>query len=300
MILDCLHESFQKLEDELRCSHNKELKTMFKEFDQCVVTNQRDAIVQYVIKSALIKTFTLGVWNQHYFEDKIIEHFDYLLSHIYETHQSITIKVSFQNHPQHLYRIIKLPYMIRLDDMCYSILAGFNVQECKQFSLEINQLNRYDCGQEIGENEMDQVLSSYRIHENSDMKFYYDFDQTYIFDIEVLSIEDNSTEEIEFLEGEGYGIWEEGIDYLDLYYQDKCQFMAFIHHKGLDIDDFLVDKCDLIHINNHILEAIETLKIKYSIKYQERKVFYEYLPFSFFINMQKMSKNILRNMCIFL
>lgn len=269
MILDCLHESFKKLEDELRSSHNQELKSRFKEFDCSVSSNQRNVILQNIIKLALIKTFVLGVWNQPYFEDKIIESFDYLLLHIYEIQQVITIKISFQNHPQNLYRVMKLPYMIQLDELCYSILAGFNVQECKQFSLEINQSNNHGCGQEISENEMGKVLSAYHIHQYSNLRLCYDLDYPYVFDIEVLSIEEGLTKDVEFIEGKGYGIWEDGIGYLDLYYQDKAQFLKFINHNGLDIDDFFIDEFDLIEINTHIIDTIEILKMKYNIKYEK-------------------------------
>lgn len=280
MILNCLSESFKNLEFELRRLDNDKVKSYLIEFDRCIARKDQEVIIQRMIVTALMKTAILGKWSQLYFEDKIVEQFEYLLTHICETHQTVTVKVSLEDYPNQLYRVIKIPYMIKLDDFCYCILAGLKAQECKQFSLEVNNVNRYGCGQEIGDNEMDQFLSVYHIDENSNMKLYYDFDKTYIFNVEVLSIQEDSSKSIEFIEGNGYGVWENGVEYLRLYYQDKNQFIEVMNKKGLDIDDFYIESFDLNLINKEIIDDIETLKIKYNMKYEERKVFCEYFPFT--------------------
>ncbi|MEG0276618.1 MAG: hypothetical protein RR630_06280, partial [Coprobacillus sp.] len=105
-----------------------------------------------------------------------------------------------------------------------------------------------------------------------------------------LDIEDQPTQKIEVIEACGYGVWEKARDDLCLYYQDRHQYINTIHYKGLDIDDYFIEAYDNLHINKYIQDNIETLKIKYNIKYEKRKLFNQYLPLSYRICRNKVIK----------
>ncbi|MEG0366730.1 MAG: hypothetical protein RR585_07830, partial [Coprobacillus sp.] len=111
MILNCLSESFKNLEFELRRLDNDKVKSYLIEFDRCIARKDQEVIIQRMIVTALMKMAILGKWSQLYFEDKIVEQFEYLLTHICETHQTVTVKVSLEDYPNQLYRFIKIPYM---------------------------------------------------------------------------------------------------------------------------------------------------------------------------------------------
>lgn len=164
--------------------------------------------------------------------------------------QMYKLKITLNGYEDQIYRIIQVPCIIPLADLGYVILSIFNAMAYHLFDFTIKK-QRYDCEVkrilgdyfENDEFALDYKLASFNFKKNAKFSFHYDYGEDYEFTIQVMDIiKTDSLVDIEVIDGKGSGIWEDEHYLMDLYYNDKEAFQAFIEENGLEADAFPIDE----------------------------------------------------------
>ena len=87
----------------------------------------------------------------------------------------------------------------------------------------------------------DMTIADLSLHEGSHLVLWYDFGDDYFFDIHVMDVDEHndiqSLDDLKVLAGEGYGIWEDEHQLLELYYENQEEFLRVVSEMGLNEDE---------------------------------------------------------------
>lgn len=230
---------------------------------------------QMIMKKAIMNAMTLclsqGIIDDDFFESTLLHNFEFIAKKVPEMKKSMLLKIELEGLEKQIYRTMKVPYGIILADLAYLILASMNAEGSHLFSLSINGQNQYGCDacdeEFIDDYAADVTIPELHIEKGDQIELWYDFGDNYYFQIEVLDIEEHEDiqlfDNLEIIKGQGYGIWEDEHQFLDMYYHDREEFIRTIEDYGLSEDDFIFEDFDLDASNEMIIEDFEFLKMAY-------------------------------------
>lgn len=232
---------------------------------------------QRMMKKGIITSLTLclsqGIVDDEFFESALIQNYEFILQKVPDMKKSMILKVKLDGLDGYLYREIKVPYGIILADLSYIILASMNAEGNHLFSMTVNGEERFgcdDCDDEFTDAyAADVTIPELGIVKGDKMELWYDFGEDYLFNIEVLDIEEHdhvqSFDDVLIIDGKGYGIWEDAHRLLNLYYSDRKEFLKTIEEYGLSDSDFVFEEFDVDTYNEMLLEDFEFLKMTYEM-----------------------------------
>lgn len=237
--------------------------------------NEDDALrmTKKAIMTALTLCMSQGIADDEFFESALIQNFDFILQRVPTMKKSMIIKVELMGLEKNIYRVIKVPYGMILADLAYLVLASMNAEGSHLFSITVKGEGRFGCDacdEEFTDRyAADVTVPELNISKGSVMELWYDFGDDYRFNIEVIDIEDHqavqSLDDMEVIDGAGYGIWEDAHQLLDLYYDNREAFLETIQEYGLSDSDFVFEDFDVSADNEMIIEEFEYLKMNYEM-----------------------------------
>lgn len=71
--------------------------------------------------------------------------------------------------------------------------------------------------------------------------------------------------DLEIIDGNRYGIWEDAHRLLDLYYMNRKEFLKTIDEYGLSDEDFIFEEFDIDTYNEMLIDDFEYLKMAYEM-----------------------------------
>lgn len=273
MILEHVAKCIDEVYNEVLESPSVEVQNWIQKLENDL--NQEDMYT--VMKKSILTTLTFmmsqGIFDDEFFESTWIQNIEFVVQHIPDMKKSMVLKVKLDELGDQIYRIIKVPYGIILADLSYLILASMNADGSHLFTVEMSERGRFGCDgcdQEfIDEYAADVTIPELNIQSGDCFDLNYDLGDNYLFEIEVLDIEDNesvqSIEDVEILDGAGYGIWEDQHALLDLYFDDRQSFFETIAEYGLTESDFVLEDFDVDTYNEMLIEDFEYLKTVYEM-----------------------------------
>lgn len=266
-VVNCINEVY---EDVLNSPSVDVQKWIYK-FQEMMDEND----VQMMMKKAIITSLTLslsqGIIDDEFFESALIHNFEFIAQKVPDMKKDMLLRIELKGLEQQIYRLIRVPYGIIFADLAYLILASMNAEGSHLFSLSVNGQGRYGCDacdEEFTDDyAADVTIPELHIQKGDQIELWYDFGDNYYFQIKVLDIEEHediqSFEDIEIVEGQGYGIWEDEHRLLEMYYHNRDEFIETIKEYGLSEDDFIFEDFDLDTYNEMIIDDFEFLKNVY-------------------------------------
>ncbi|WP_050638572.1 IS1096 element passenger TnpR family protein [Candidatus Stoquefichus sp. SB1] len=235
-----------------------------------------DQEVEGMIKKSIIASLTLcmsqGIIDDDFFESALIQNFDFIIQKLPNMKKSMLLKIELVGLEKQIYRVMKVPYGIILADLAYLILASMNADGSHLFTLKIDGV-RYGCDacdeDFIEEYAADVTIPELELEKGDQFELWYDFGDDYFFHIDIIDIEEHdqlqSFEDLEIIDGNGYGIWEDAHRLLDLYYMNRKEFLKTIDEYGLSDEDFIFEEFDIDTYNEMLIDDFEYLKMAYEM-----------------------------------
>lgn len=220
----------------------------------------------------LSMTFCLNQLQFHdeLFETLLMDNIEYMIENIPDMKKTIQLQVSLRGLEQYVNRQVVLPYYMTLADLAYALLAMFQADGSHLFTFECEQgkFGCQQCDEEMIEDYASNVfLNDLDLKKGSCFSLWYDFGDDYLFDIQVIHIQNEADLNVigdgKILSGNGYGIWEDEHELLEMYYTDYEMFIERIQDFGLDEEDFIFDDFDLDASNEMFVENFEFLRRAY-------------------------------------
>lgn len=249
-----INHCIKECRKELLKSENTKIKKLLKEISSELESDLKRDLLDSIISDAIGTTLMIdGQKNDT--EEIVIALLQDLKKLIPLRKKSYTMNISLVGLEKNMNRSIKVPAMLNLSELGYTILAIFKAESSHLFEFVIKkekykcELERYIEDEYFDEEE--KYASDYMIDEcgfktNNKFTMTYDYGDNYQFSIQISSInyEDvfQNIESIEILDGKGFGIWEDAHYALDLYYSNKKEFATFIKENGIDADYYPVNK----------------------------------------------------------
>lgn len=226
---------------------------------------------QKLLKKCITKSLTLclsqNIIDEHYFEGLLRYNIEDTLSHLSNMKTKMTIRVQLRGLEKDIYRVICVPYEIVLADLAYLILASMNSEAEHLYSFTVNHTRYFGVFHDeefIHHYAIDITVSELNLKAGQSMVLCYDLKEEYIFDIEIEKIEECDSiitiEDIEVIDGKGYGIWEDQHQLLEMYYQNHQLFLETMNTSGLDNSDFIFDEFDRKTHKETIIHEFEYFK----------------------------------------
>lgn len=181
--------------------------------------------------------------------------------------KSICLHVSLKDFPM-IYRDIEIPYCMSLGDMVYAILSAFHSNGTHLYMVKFKKENYYCFADPYVDGEIADLhyLCDMKLRKNSQLTVWYDFGCDYYFDVKVMEIKTNNNifnpQDMTILDGNGYGIWEDGHDLLSLYLSNPESFYEYIEDAGYDEAYFPIheefdkeESCQFFYENYQLIKA---------------------------------------------
>lgn len=226
----------------------------------------------------LSMTFCLNQLQFHdeLFETLLVDNIEYMIENIPDMKKTIQLQVSLRGLEQYVNRQVVLPYYMTLADLAYALLAMFQADGSHLFTFECEQ-GKFGCqqcdGEMIDDYASNVFLNDLNLKKGSCFSLWYDFGDDYLFDIQVIHIQNEANLNVigdgKILSGNGYGIWEDEHELLEMYYTDYEMFIERIQDFGLDEDDFVFDDFDKDSANEMFVENFEFLRRAYEDSEEE-------------------------------
>lgn len=271
MILEHVANCINGVYDEVLNSPSVDIQKWVYKLQEMMDQDDTQMIMKKAIMNAMTLCLSQAIIDDDFFESALIHNFEFISKKVPEMKKSMLLKIELEGLEKQIYRTMKVPYGIILADLAYLILASMNAEGSHLFSLSINGQNQYGCDacdeEFIDDYAADVTIPELHIKKGDQIELWYDFGDNYYFQIKVLDIEEHediqSFDNLEIIEGQGYGIWEDEHQFLDMYYHDREEFMRTIEDYGLSEDDFIFEDFDLDVSNEMVIEDFEFLKMAY-------------------------------------
>ncbi len=244
----CLEECFDEIIN-TESSNIQELLTKIKEElnEESYIQSIRD-----MVRVCLPEIILVGL-PEEYMEKYICEKLGNFISNLPLTTSSYVFKCQLRDQEKNVYREIEVPAMLSLDDLCVTVLAAFKASGYHLYSLT-HKRQDYHCSRFeddfYDEDEIlyleDYELIDLDLKKNSKMTVCYDFGDNFEIVLTLKQIKKNDfmfdLEDMRYIKGKGYGIWEDAHYWLDLYYDDKEMFYKELEEEGIDPEEFPIDE----------------------------------------------------------
>lgn len=238
--------------DKLNAEVNQE--DFQKLFNQCIVKSLTFCISQKIM-------------NEDFFESTLKQNIEYLYKHLSQYKTKMIICVKLRGLENDIYRVMCVPYEIVLADLAYLLLASMRVEGEHLYSVTIDNKHYFGSFHNeefINSYAMDITIPELGLKVGQNLVLSYDFGEDYIFDIEIEDIEECDSimtmEDIEVIGGQGYGIWEDQHQLLEMYYKNHQLFLKSMEANGLDNSDFIFEEFDRENHKETIIYEFEYLK----------------------------------------
>lgn len=270
MILKHLENCVNSIYNDVMEKPSKNLVELLKSVEEDCL----ESVVRKGIVLSLHMSLITNELSDEFFEEVLLENIAYILERTPSLKKSITIKVELVGLEKELYRIIEIPYGVLLSDLAYIVLASMEAEGSHLFMMHVPGYGKYGCDacdyDDFDGLVSEIALSDIEIRKGMKMRLVYDFGDDYVFNIEVMDINDYNEEvtmeDVTIIEGKGHGIWEDGHMLLELYYKNHRQFVSAIHEVGLDEEDFYTDDFDVKLANEFIIDEYEDLMMIYEME----------------------------------
>lgn len=269
MLIEHVLECVDGIYEDMMSEHSMELEATIHKLEK-VAHNDTEDFIKKGIMLSLTMCLNQVDFHDELFEGLLNDNLEHMIQYIPDMKKSMTVHISVRGLEEYIYRRMNVPCGMTLADLAYYILAAFRAEGHYLFTFVTNQ-GKFGCDR--CEEEMidgyaaDMTLTNLDLQKGSQLTLWYDFGDDYYFDIEILDIESHqdiqSKEDVYITSGEGYGIWEDEHQMLDLYYHDHEAFIEAIDDIGLDEDDFIFDEFDKDTVNELLFEEYDFLQNVY-------------------------------------
>lgn len=266
----CIDDCYQ----ELLASKNKKVSKVVQSFLKEAPEQLQEEMLKTIIRDMIGIILASGVEEEEY-EDIILHMLPQAIKMLPAMKQICKLKITLDGYENEIYRIIHIPYYMRLADLGYVILSIFDTMAYHLFDFTIKK-QRYHCevkrimGEYFEDDKfaLDYELAGFNFKKNSKFSFCYDYGENYEFTIQVLDIIKTDDlvdiEDIEVIDGKGNGIWEDAHYLMDLYYSDKKAFQAYMKENGLEEEDFPIhEEFDIDTCNGVLYDEFFDIKMGY-------------------------------------
>lgn len=267
----CVEECYQ----ELLNTKDAKIKKTIKKVKDAVGENYYEDMLESLVKDMICNILEDEVPVELQ-RELIIEMLEVGIDTILSMKKMYTFKITLEGYEDKMYRIINVPAALTLADLGYAMLSIFNTEYSHLFAFEIrNQKYLCEAEREVSYSDFDEEefavdydLSDFNFRKNSKFRCLYDYGEGYFFKIEVIDIRTTkefiTIEDLEVLEGKGFGIIEDAKHILDMYYHDKNAFKQFVKENNLDDEMFPTNqKFDLDTCNEVLYDQFMDVKLAY-------------------------------------
>lgn len=262
-----IDKMFDACYEELVCSHDERIQKCIKQIRNLVGNDDEEAFIMGFIRMN-IREVLFGEIDEEEFDDLFVDYFEEAVEKLKDVKKSIVLKVELMGQEEKLNRIIEIPYCFSVADMAYAILGTFNADGEHMFYVEYKD-EKYYCSLEpddyMAELAENVYLPTLQLRKNSKMELCYDFGDHYLFHIQVVEIKTYkdlfALEQMQVMDGEGYGIWEDEHYALDLYLDNPKEFYNYVKEQELELAYYDLDsEFDLEESQDDFLDEYYTMK----------------------------------------
>lgn len=257
------NEYFAKCLQELKSTKNPQIQNQLKKFKKDFKDENFDKMISPFV-SVLINDIIPYVEEED-LEDVMVDEFAEFMKATKFIGKSYVLDIRLKGQEQNCWRTLQIPATLTLSQLCYAIMSIFHCDGSHLFSMEYKNNNYYcdaydpDFYDEETQYASECILPEFNLRKGSHMIMTYDFGDDFMFDIVVKEVKKYShrlsLNDIQVLDGQGYGIWEDNHYMMDIYYDDPKAFYEVIEENGYDEYDFPIEEeFDLELLNEGIIE----------------------------------------------
>lgn len=269
MLLEHILNCVDGLYEDVIKSRDEELQTVLAHL-QTLAPDEAESLVKKGIILSMSLCLNQMEFDDELFEGLLIENLDYICQSIPRMKKTITLKIMLRGLEEKVYRVMTFPYGMNLADVAYLILGALKADGSHVFTF-IHDAKKYGCEQcdedMLDCYAIDMTFADLQLQKGDCLSLWYDFGEDYFFDIVVEDIQNSthiqSIEDVDIKEGNGYGIWEDAHELLEMYYRHHLQFLQKIQNMGLDETDFILEEFDKIVAQECLMEDYDFLKRAY-------------------------------------
>lgn len=251
---------FTKCFQELKATENVQIKKLFKTIRKDFKDDDFDCVIQPFV-SVLINDIIPYVEKED-IEDTIIGELDEFIKATKYMRKAYVLDIHLIGQKQNCWRTLQIPATLVLSELCYAIMSVFCCDGGHLFSIEYKKkeyyCDAYSSDFQDVEYVSDEIIPCFNLRKGSHMIMTYDFGDNFMFDIRVKEVKDFhyrlSYDDIQLLDGKGYGIWEDDHYLMELYHNDPKRFKDVCEENGYDEEYFPIDEeFDLALYNEEII-----------------------------------------------
>lgn len=278
MFRNNIDQCLEACQKELISSNNAKIKKLLKKIKEEVKEEVLHDILETVASEAVTMIIVSNASDKEC-QELVSEMLQEVINMIPLQKKSYTIHVALKGLEEDCYRTLRVPVLTNLADLGYFILAAFNSDFSHLFQFNIKntsykcEIERYSDdpftleGQEYA---LDWALASFEFKKNNKFSLCYDYGDNFIFNIQILSVNQEdvllSMEDIEIIDGAGYGIFEDAHYEMDLFYSDREGFNTLIKENGIDADYYPIEETfEIEECNASLLETFIEIKEAYEV-----------------------------------
>ncbi|MDD8048254.1 MAG: hypothetical protein PHH04_01505 [Thomasclavelia sp.] len=232
-------------------SSNPKIQGYVKELKEIIPDQYEDGLFTGIASDVISQLLSFPTEDNED-EEVVIDCLDRSLEELKNMVKSMVIEVTLEGQEDNVNRVLEVPYSLTLADLSYLVLASLRAEGSHLFNVEY-QGNIYS-GEQPSLDYMDKLYamitetSDIDLTVGSNLVIRYDFGDDYTINVKVLRINDNkelySLGNSHHIEGNGFGIWEDNHQLLDMYYDDPDNFKEFVETNGIELPKDLDDDFD--------------------------------------------------------
>lgn len=260
-------EYLRKCLNELKSTENPKIQRNLKKLKQNFKEENFDRVLSPFV--TILANDIIPHLHEEEIEDTLEFELQEFLKAANYARKAFVVKASLKGQENHVYRTIVIPSTLTLSQLCYIVMATFQCEGSHLFSIEVGKQTFYCAGFE--ENvfmSSDYVLPQFHFRKGSHMLLTYDFGENYEIDIVITETKSCyrsfTLEDVQVIDGKGYGIWEDAHYELDLFYDDRAAFNDFMEKNGYEYEWYPIDEdFDKNVLNENLIDDIYLLMTIY-------------------------------------
>lgn len=263
---------YEDLFNELIQAPDNEIQEALSLIKKTVPDNDFKPLLKGFVKGALEFTSSENL-DEEEFDEFFISNLKSFASHVVDLNKSLIIEARLKGFEEQIYRVMEIPYVMTIADLAYAVLGSMECMAEHLFSIKYKKQtyfchyyeNDFDDDVLYAENEN---LCNLGLRKGSKFLLNYDFGDNYEIEIKVKQINKNKTrfdfDDMNMLDGSGYGIWEDAHYEMNLFYYEPEMFKAYLDENGLDEEMYPVEEeFDLDAANIELLDNFILMKGTY-------------------------------------
>lgn len=259
----CINNIISRLYEE----SSSDIKKLLNKLQESKISpEQKDELLKLAVECSIGMGLMNNVEDSQY-DELLKTSLQSAVNNIPTMQSAYIFKVTLTDHPE-IYRVIKVPAVFSLGSLVYAILSSFRAEELHLFKVKYKNVDYYCSAYEDAQMYADDIaLASLKLRKGVKMELNYDFGENYIFSIEYIGKEVHdkllNEEDIEVIEGNGYGIIEDNHHLLNLYLDHPEGVEEYL--KAIELEDVYFDINDFDTFTNTelVLDQFELIKSEY-------------------------------------